>query len=374
MMPLAAPEAPARPAAWWRGRARTALRHAAFVLALCLAIAVLLTVLERGRGFGVKLVYSASIGLACWLMIDGPRLALARWRQRRAGASGGGPRPAGHWVELAALMVLAAFFGPLAGLALGDALTGAQSPRLWDLGAPASQLTLTLAAIGTLAATAAGVLLERAASARAEAEAARRLASETQLRLLQSQLEPHMLFNTLANLRVLIGLDPSQAQAMLDRLIAFLRTTLAASQAHEHTLAREFAWVADYLALMAVRMGPRLTVRQDLPPELAAQPVPPLLLQPLVENAIRHGLEPQAAPGRVEVRARRDGERLVLTVRDTGRGPAALPARNGGGFGLTQVRERLRALHGDRAGLSLEAAPDAEGGALATVTLPAAPR
>jgi LytS/YehU family sensor histidine kinase len=112
-------------------------------------------------------------------------------------------------------------------------------------------------------------------------------------------------------------------------------------------------------------------VQLDLPPALAGRPVPPLVLQPLVENAIRHGLEPQAAQGRLEVRARLDRGTLVLTVRDTGRGlPAG--ADSSGGFGLTQVRARLAALYGDRAGLALAPGADAEGGTLATVTLPAA--
>jgi hypothetical protein len=104
-----------------------------------------------------------------------------------------------------------------------------------------------LAAVSALSTT------ERLASARAAAEAAQRQAAEHQLRLLQSQLEPHMLFNTLANLRVLIALDPPRAQAMLDRLIAFLRSTLQASRAGTHTLADEFARLDDYLGLMAVR-------------------------------------------------------------------------------------------------------------------------
>ncbi len=182
-----------------------------------------------------------------------------------------------------------------------------------------------------------------------------------------------MLFNTLANLRVLIGLDAAAAQQMLDRLIAFLRATLEASRTTAHPLATEFERVADYLALMAIRMGPRLQVRLDLPAALAAQPVPPLLLQPLVENAIRHGLEPHVAGGRLEVSARAEGGQLLLEVRDTGVGLAAAAAHGTPGtrFGLAQVRERLATLHGARAGLVLEPAGDG-GGTRATIHLPLA--
>jgi sensor histidine kinase YesM len=218
--------------------------------------------------------------------------------------------------------------------------------------------------------------LERLASARAQAEAAQRQAAENQLRLLQSQLEPHMLFNTLANLRVLIGLDPQRAQAMLDRLIGFLRATLAASRQPLHPLAEEFRHTDDYLALMAVRMGPRLQVNLQLPPELATLPLPPLLLQPLVENAIKHGLEPKVEGGRLDVSAHREagskGAQLVLQVRDTGvgLGAAASAAAAGSGFGLEQVRTRLRTLYGEAATLTLSPAVDAEGGALVTLVLP----
>ncbi len=180
-----------------------------------------------------------------------------------------------------------------------------------------------------------------------------------------------MLFNTLANLRVLIGLDPARAQAMLDHLIAFLRTTLQASRAAEHPLGTEFERVADYLALMDVRMGSRLQVVLDLPDALTTLPVPPLLLQPLVENAVKHGLEPQVQGGRIEVRAHRQGALLELTVRDTGAGlPATAQAAISGGFGLQQVRERLATLYGGAASVTLSPAPGAEGGALATLRLP----
>src|SRR6185312_14350513 len=135
---------------------------------------------------------------------------------------------------------------------------------------------------------------------RAQVAAAAHEATLARLDMLQSQLEPHMLFNTLANLRALIAADPPRAQEMLDHLIAFLRATLAASRQPEHPLSDEFARIDDYLALMRVRMGDRLRTSAALPPDLAALPVPPLLLQPLVENAIKHGLEPQRGPGELQ--------------------------------------------------------------------------
>jgi LytS/YehU family sensor histidine kinase len=177
-----------------------------------------------------------------------------------------------------------------------------------------------------------------------------------------------MLFNTLANLRALIGVDPLRAQAMLDRLIPFLRATLDASRKATHSLADEFARLADYLELMQIRMGGRLQTRLSLPDELAARPVPALLLQPLVENAIKHGLEPHVQGGRVEVSAKRDGSQLVLRVRDTGAG--LMPGTAPSGFGLEQVRERLAALYGAAGSLELAPAADAEGGTLATLRLP----
>jgi LytS/YehU family sensor histidine kinase len=184
-----------------------------------------------------------------------------------------------------------------------------------------------------------------------------------------------MLFNTLANLRVLIGLDAERAQAMLDHLIAFLRATLNASRLEQHALATEFARVEDYLALMRYRMGPRLQATLHLPPELAQMAVPPLLLQPLVENAIRHGLEPKVGAGRLEVRAEAAEGALRLSVRDSGVGLSNPTAATAGGtsFGLQQVRDRLRTLYDQRARLQLLPAADADGGALALIELPLQP-
>jgi sensor histidine kinase YesM len=350
---------------------RRLARGLMFMVALCTSIAVFLTIIDGG--FKGKLIYSFSIGMCCWLITDGVRLLLS-WamdhRRERRGL--GQPAQPGFdigWLGMLALVMGAVVLGPPLGLAIADAITGNRSPRIWDLGSRATQITLAISVLATLVAVAVLSAQERAAAMRLRAQAAQREAAETQLRLLQSQLEPHMLFNTLANLRVLIGLDPLRAQAMLDRLIGFLRATLTASRLDSHPLTDEFARVEDYLALMAVRMGPRLQTRLLLPAELAAVPVPPLLLQPLVENCIKHGLEPNIQGGRIEVSAARDGRQLVLSVRDTGVGLEA-PASAGTRFGLEQVRARLRTLHGDAATLRLEPAADPEGGTLATIRLP----
>ncbi len=166
--------------------------------------------------------------------------------------------------------------------------------------------------------------LAREAAARAEAQ---RLAVEAQLRLLRTQLEPHMLFNTLANLRGLVREDADRAEAMIDRLIVYLRGTLASSETESVPLSREFAQLRAYLEIMSLRMGPRLTFRLELPAALEDTPVPPMLLQPLVENAIKHGLEPKVGPGP----HRGDRARHRRGFRDARRRQRPGPARAGSG-------------------------------------------
>ena len=384
MFPAASPEIAAAPAtvlAATRQRLRRRAGHTAVVMGvLCMSIALILTAID-GRGFGHKIVYSLSIGAACVALVDCTRL-LAAWLADRLRVARGQP-----YAETAATIgwrgvipgaLLAMLVGPPIGLWLGDQLTGLQSPSILSFGETNTRITLAFSLVATVASMLVLSTLERLSSARAQAEAAQRLAAENRLRLLQSQLEPHMLFNTLANLRVLIGLDPVRAQAMLDHLIAFLRTTLDASRHPAQPLATEFKHIGDYLALMAVRMGPRLQVQLDLPPELGALQVPPLLLQPLVENAIKHGLEPKVEGGRIEVSARRESEgaMLQLSVRDTGVGLSQVcaPGSPGSSFGLEQVRARLATLYGEGASLVLQDAPGAEGGALVTLLLPLGPQ
>ncbi len=355
---------------WWQHL----LRGALFLSALCVGIAGLLAAM-KGASFRVQLVYSFSIGLSCWIIIDVGRVSIAKLIDRSRAARSQALLPhAGFpgWPWMITMVLLGMLAGPVLGTSLADLVLGKTSPSLLQIGSSSAQVTMLLTVLASLASVVTLTSMERLANARAATEAAQRTAAETQLRLLESQLEPHMLFNTLANLRVLIVLDPARAQAMLDQLISFLRATLGASRVAQHPLSAEFARLADYLALMKVRMDTRLQTSFELPAELAGCQVPPLLLQPLVENAIKHGLEPKVEGGRIHVSAAREGKHLVLRVQDGGVGLSSADGANAEGtrFGLAQVRERLATLYGTRASLSLTDAPEGQGGTLATVRLP----
>jgi signal transduction histidine kinase len=199
--------------------------------------------------------------------------------------------------------------------------------------------------------------LAQEAAARSEAQ---RLAVEAQLRLLRAQLEPHMLFNSLANVRSLMREDVDRAESMIDQLIVYLRSALAASQTESVALSREFTQLRAYLEIMALRMGPRLSYRLELPAALERTEVPPMLLQPLVENAIKHGLEPKVGHGSIEVVAQAMPTGIEIRVTDSGLGlpagdddaPSARPGNTS--YGLQHVRDRLRVLYGPAARLSLE--------------------
>ncbi|MDH6593633.1 signal transduction histidine kinase [Variovorax sp. TBS-050B] len=343
------------------------LRHGLITAACCCVIAAVMvgTMNSPDGTWSRQLVYSLSIGLISWLLIDVGRLLLSgndgsRWP---SGARG---------VVLVAVSVTIGFF---AGQAIGDAFSGRPILAFYKLGKARTVATITVTLAATAGMTYLFYSLGKSRHMQNQLDLARRNATEARLKLLETQLEPHMLFNTLANLRVLITTDPPRAVAMLDRLNSYLRMTLAGSRALAHPLAAEFDRLADYLELMSVRMGERLRYTLELPDDLRDAPVPPLLLQPLVENSIRHGLEPQVEGGEIAVRARRiDGE-LVIEVSDTGVGfdPAvpAAPRQEGGGFGLDQVRERLAAMYGEAGRIELAAAP--AGGTRAVLHLPLQP-
>jgi len=193
------------------------------------------------------------------------------------------------------------------------------------------------------------------AQEKARVAAAEKQATLAQLKLLEAQVEPHFLYNTLANVVSLVDRDPATAKAMIERLIALLRGAAAAAGAGEVTLAAQIDHLRAYLDLIALRMGGRLVYRIDVPSALGGIRLPPLVLQPLVENAIRHGLEPKIGGGEVAIAAHRESGELVLTVADDGVGFAATKAVGaGGGLGLSNLRERLAAVYGGGASLIVE--------------------
>jgi signal transduction histidine kinase len=182
-------------------------------------------------------------------------------------------------------------------------------------------------------------------------------ALSAELKALQAQIEPHFLYNTLANARYLARVDPEKAVQMLDHLIAYLHSALPDMRSASSTLGRECELADHYLALMSIRFGTRLSYRIDCPPPLRAASMPPLMLMSLVENAIQHGVEPQPGEVCVRLQADVDGGQLRVRVIDNGAGFA--PTALGNGVGLRNVRDRLAALHGDDAGFALRIADGA---------------
>lgn len=300
-------------------------------------IAMFLTVIGAGGiGFLENLLWSQSIGLSIAIMImlaikanpPGIRRVFAVVGAVTAGAAVG--------------IVLAGLLGgqdqhkdSVAGQALfiGVFFGGIASAFFW-----LRERNVNLAA-----------KVEAGELARMEAEKNR---IEAQLKMLQAQIEPHFLFNTLANVASLIERDSALASRLLDALIRYLRSSLKRTRAEGGTLGDEVGLLSAYLDVLKIRMGPRLIYSFDVPPVLMAQPFPPMLLQPLVENAITHGLEPKVAGGVVRVSAAEISGMMKLRVEDDGLGFAATP---GGGVGLANIRARLNALYGEAGRLSITA-------------------
>jgi signal transduction histidine kinase len=336
------------------------LRHVLLItLAACTLVGALLGLIEGPGTLRTMLVFSYAIGFSVlgWSML----LARLPLLSRLPGL---------------VLIVPAAPLGAITGHTLAALVLGFPMFALFTGRGQVTTVVATIVGSGITAyLVAMRVRLSREAAERAQAQ---QLATEAELRLLRAQIEPHMLFNTLANLRSLVEDDPPAATAMLDQLITYLRGTLDASRSESTTLQHEFDQLRAYLALMQVRLGARLAYTLQLPPALAASRVPPMLLQPLVENAIRHGIEPKLGGGRVEVSAEpRDDGGFEVIVADTGvglatndtAGPTATPGA--GHYGLQHVRDRLRSLYGGAATFVLQPRPAGEGGgACARVRFP----
>lgn len=207
------------------------------------------------------------------------------------------------------------------------------------------------------------------ANAAAERESMQRQLSEAKMQMMQAQVEPHFLFNTLASVEHLIETDPPRASAMQRSLIKYLRAVLPQMRENKltSTLGSESDMVAAYLALLKMRMEERLTVDFDVPEGLRTAAFPPMMLQSMVENAIKHGLEGKPEGGYLKVRAEVAHSKLRVTVTDDGLGFGAKPS-TGTGLGLTNIRERLKLLHGDQASLKIE--PNQPSGVIAIIEVP----
>lgn len=306
------------------------------------AVALLLTAAVRELPLlGDNLVYSLFIGLSI--------TALSLGMERTPWLAGRSP------VQRSLLaLAVASPLGYLAGTVLARVVLG--HPLLGSARVAGHPAAMVATAVATMAVGGLIWHLSRLAAEATAREHAQRLAVEAELRSLRSQLDPHLLFNTIAHLRSLIEEDAGSALRMVDCLVPYLRQTLAGTRSEMTTLTQEFERLGLYLELLALRLGPRLTWALDLPAELARRELPSMLLQPLVENAVQHGVQLRSGPARVEVRARTQGDALVLAVVDSS--AAAVDhssVRSGTGFGLPHVRQRLAAHYGHNAHLELQA-------------------
>lgn len=208
----------------------------------------------------------------------------------------------------------------------------------------------------------------RARQREREAEHLHSRLAEARLEALRAQLNPHFMFNTLNSIAEMVHRDADAADRMLVALGELLRSSLDHQRTQLVPLHEELRLLQHYLDIEKVRLGERLQVQWQVEPGLDGMPVPPLVLQPLAENAILHALAPRSTPGTLRVLARRDGGHLLLEIADDGEGGQALPRR---GTGLRNIRARLRCLYGSDQALEISAS--AAGGTCARLRLPSAP-
>jgi hypothetical protein len=275
-------------------------------------------------------------------------------------------------LPLEAMQVLAVIAGSFLGTILAVIVKGRDLSTLFSERLVGVAISMGLG-LGFGCVVVAGAIL-RAKHARDQARIAKAEAEKSQLeknvlqarlQLMQAQVEPHFLFNTLANVQHLVETDPPAASRMLDSLIQYLRAALPQMREGATTLGRELDMARAFLDIHRVRMGSRLDYRIEVPEALKAREFPPMMLISLVENAIKHGVDPCCECSSITIRAADDGGRLKVSVADTGEG---VTPKKGGGVGLTNIRERLKALYGSRATLVLE--ENAPRGVVASIEVP----
>lgn len=312
------------------------------------AIAALLTAVGFGGGFWVNLVFSQCIGFSIYA-INATVMCRVRGRRR--------------WMILPLTFPGSIMLGVSVAAWLTDSGDWS-NPQAWV----AVVIGLFFGGIGSIT----YFLSERIQQLDAEVKQRRineveseRRQMEAQLRMLQAQIEPHYLFNTLANVSSLIDSDPALAKRLLERLNDWLRIALMRARSDQATLGDELDMLENYLQILKIRFGERLRWRMEAGTDVRAILFPPMLLQPLVENAVRHGIEPKVGGGEIVIRISVSPEKLHIEVNDSG---AGLVEGKSGGAGLANVQARLAALFGGAGSVSLE--NNALGGVTARLELP----
>ena len=321
--------------------AQSAVKLLFYTLVFDTIIALFLTAMKFGGGFLINFFFSQSIGLSCCTCV----MAALHFF------------PVNKPILQAVRVAVALVIGSLGGSLLGAAVSGIGAAALFDKHG-LFQFIILGVMFGTII-TYFFSSREQIATSREQLqeEKIKRLtsekkAAEANLKQLQAQIEPHFLFNTLSNVLNLLDTDVAKGKSMLLDFTSYLRTSLEKNRGQHTTLGHEMEMIRAYLNIFKVRMEDRLQFSLELPDHLKNVAFPPMLLQPLVENAIKHGLEPKVEGGEIRVEADEGNGLLRLAVVDTGMG---IRGDNHSGLGLANVRERLESLYDSRARFILEA-------------------
>lgn len=324
-----------RPYPWWT---RERLKVLRVVLVVNQLVAIFATLFDDSGNLGQNLLICNAIGLNLWLMNS-----TFTWATHGR---------LGFW-PLLVIVPLGVYLGFKFAALLGAddvwAMLAQQPRRHWRM--IAFITVLSLSSVGFFIVYFRGMAYRIALeSEQRQAADARQAETSAKLSLLQAQIEPHFLFNTLANIQSLIERDPATSKAMLQHLNHYLRVSLGRTRKPVSTLDEELDLVQTLLAIAAIRLGSRLQYTIHAADNLRGAKLPPLLLQPLVENALEHGIEPAVAGGAIRIEAEQQGDALRLRVLDNGVGLLATAAD---GVGLSNVRARLASLYGDKGRLAL---------------------
>ncbi len=333
---------------------RSALKTLSFTFVFNTIIAIFLNAIKFADGFLVIFIFSQFIGLSCCACV----LLVHNFMQKT--------KP----IFQAILVAVALVVGTMIGSFLGLVFSGLSSAELFE-----KQGIFQLLVLGIMFGSIITYFFssrKRIAEslARIQEEKIKRLtsekkATEANLKLLQAQIEPHFLFNTLSNVLSLLDTNPERGKSMLVDFINYLRASLSKIRQEQATLGQEMEMIEAYLSIFKVRMGDRLNYKIDLPKHLESILFPPMLIQPLVENAIKHGLEPKIDGGEIIIRGIEKDGRLRLEVHDTGIG---FKGERDTGMGLSNIRERLSSLFGHNGYLRLE--ENSPHGLIATIEVP----